>query len=281
MLQSASDAPIRGVILSYFLFFFLGAGVCVSMFFFLFRAPFVGPSPPLLPAPVYVPSRPLLSPSPFTLLPPLRPCLPSSRSSLPRLPFPPFLVALLGHALKLPVPTRACCYLLGRAHTFILLLSFLPSHCSRALHSSSSLVTSPAACTFCCFGALLVTSRLLFVWGTHASSYSYACTLPPSILHSSLPCLQPTCPMFFTYFLVGPSSSCTRCRNALMTQATYALYSLYLAMPKIRRVFLMLPCHATYMLIICWFMYSLHLTTPTSRSVFLMLPCHTLSIVVL
>ena len=72
-----------------------------------------------------------------------------------------------------------------------------------------------------------------------------------------------------------------RCRYALRTLAIYAMYSLYFATPKSRRVFLMFPCHATYMLIICWVMYSLHLATPKSRRVVLMLPRHTLFIVVL
>ena len=70
-----------------------------------------------------------------------------------------------------------------------------------------------------------------------------------------------------------------RCLYALMTHAFYVLYSVYLATPKSRRVFLMLPCHATYMLIFCWGMYSLHLATPKSRLVVLMLPCQTLFIV--
>ena len=54
------------------------------------------------------------------------------------------------------------------------------------------------------------------------------------------------------------------CRYALMTPAIYALFSLYSATPKSSRVFLMLPCHATYMLFLCWVMYSLHLAIPKS-----------------
>ena len=66
-----------------------------------------------------------------------------------------------------------------------------------------------------------------------------------------------------------------------MTHAIYALYSLYFATPKSRRVFSVLPCHATDMLIICWVMYSLHLATLKSRRIVLMLPRHNLCIVVL
>ena len=117
----------------------------------------------------------LLSLPPFPL--PLRPRQPRSRFSLPLLPPPPFVPALLGHALKHLVSTRACCYVLGRAHTFILLLSFLPPLCSRALFLSTSL---PFLHALCVAFAYFVTSPLLFVWGTHTSSCSCACNLPPS-----------------------------------------------------------------------------------------------------
>ena len=85
-------------------------------------------------------------------------------------------LALLGHALKLLVSTCACCHVLGPAHTFIHLLSFLSSLCSRALFLFTSLPLSHALCVAF---AYLVSSPLLFVWGTHTSSYSYACSLPP------------------------------------------------------------------------------------------------------
>ena len=126
---------------------------------------FARPSSLLLPR---SPRSALLSP-PLPL--PLQP-----RSSLPLLPFSPFVVALLGHALKLLVSTRACCYALGRAHTFILLLPFLPAFCSRA---SFLLSSRPLSHALCVAFAYLLSSPLLFVWGTHTGSYSYACNLPP------------------------------------------------------------------------------------------------------
>ena len=124
---------------------------------------------------------------------------------------------------------------------------------------------------FVCLGHV----RKLLLLGMHFATLSFAflASLPSAYM----------CSMFFTYFLVGPLVFLypARCPYALMTHAIYALYSLYLATPKSRRVFLMLPYHATYMLIICWVMYSQHLATPKSRRIVLMLPCHTLFIVVL
>ena len=98
------------------------------------------------------------------------------RDLLYLLPFTPFVVALLGHALKLLVSTRACCYVLGQAHTFIHLLSFLPALCSRALFRFTS---RPLSHALCVAFAYLLSPPLLFVWGTHTSSYSYACSLAP------------------------------------------------------------------------------------------------------
>ena len=115
------------------------------------------------------PRSAFLSSPPLPL--PLRPRLP-----LLLLPFTPFVVALLGQALKLLVSTRACCYFLGQAHMFILLLSFLPGLSSRALFLFTSRPLSHARCVAF---AYLLSSPLLFVWGTHRSSYSYACSLPP------------------------------------------------------------------------------------------------------
>ena len=65
---------------------------------------------------------------------------------------------------------------LGRAHTFILLLPFLPAFRSRA---SFLLSSRPLSHALCVAFASLLSSPLLFVWGTHTSSYSYACNLPP------------------------------------------------------------------------------------------------------
>ena len=111
--------------------------------------------------------------------------------------------------------------------------------------------------------------------------FHYACTLPPSLSRSSFPCLQPTCLLLFTYFLVGPLPSCTRLSVFMHSCRTPfgELYSLYLATPKSRRVILMRPCHATYMPFPFWVMHFLHLATPKSRRVILMLSCHTLFIV--
>ena len=143
VLPLAPDAPIRGVM---FLSLLADFGVCVrgaSVFFFFAR-----PSSLLL---LRSPRSALLSP-PLSL--PLRP-----RSSLPLLPFSPFVVALLGHALKILVSTRACCYVLGRAHTFILLPpAFVLVHCSSVrpvpccIHFVLPLPTS-CPLLFCFFGA--------------------------------------------------------------------------------------------------------------------------------
>ena len=163
VLSLAPDAPTRDVMLAS-----VFACAVLRYFVFFFRAPIVVAPPPL-------PRSTLLSP-PFPL--PLRP-----GSSLPLLPVSPFVVALLGQALKLLVPTRACCYVLGREHTFILLLPFLPAFCSRALFLFSS---RPLSHSLCAAFAYLLSSPLLFVWGKHTSSYSYACSLPPfsSPIHS-------------------------------------------------------------------------------------------------
>ena len=164
VLPLAPDAPIRGAM---FLCLLADFGVCMrgALVFCLFLFFFARPSSLLLPR---SPRSALLSP-PFPL--PLRP-----RSSLPVLPFSPFVLAFLGHALKLLVSTRACCYVLGRAHTFILLPPFLPAFCSRALFLFRS---RPLSYALCVAFAYLLSSPLLFVWGTHTSSYSYACSLPP------------------------------------------------------------------------------------------------------
>ena len=92
-LQSALDALVRGVIVSYSLSCLWRLRVwCIGCF--LFARPFSL----LLPC---SPRSPLLSLPPFSL--PLRPCHPRSRFSLPLVPFPPFVVVLLGHAIKLLV----------------------------------------------------------------------------------------------------------------------------------------------------------------------------------
>ena len=183
---SPPDDPVRGLGLSSTLPRMLQSGAscillsllssafaCVVHWCFFF---FARPSSLLYPR---SPRSASLSSPPFPLT--LRPRLPRSRFSLPLLPPPPFVVALLGHALKHLVSTRACCYFYGRAHTFILLLSLLPSLCSRALFLFSSL---PLWHALCVAFAYFVASPLLFVWGKHASSYSYACSLPPSSSHS-------------------------------------------------------------------------------------------------
>ena len=56
------------------------------------------------------------------------------------------------------------------------LFSSLSCLCSRALFLRSSL---PLTHALCVVFAYLLSSPLLFVWGTHTSSYSYACNLPP------------------------------------------------------------------------------------------------------
>ena len=60
-------------------------------------------------------------------------------------------------------------------HTRSLFFS-LSCLCSRALFLRSS---RPLSHALCVAFAYLLSSPLLFVWGTHTSSYSYACTLPP------------------------------------------------------------------------------------------------------
>ena len=182
-LHSAPDAPIRGV-MYLTLFAVFGDCVCGALVLFFSRAHCrcSSPAPPLRFAFPPALSSPSLPPSP------------SFRISLPLLPPPPFVVALLRHALKHLVSTRACCYGLGRAHTFILLLSFLPSLCSCALFSFTSLPLSHALCVAF---AYFVTSPLLIVWRTHASSYSYACSLPPSSSHSF-------CTLVARYLCVSP-----------------------------------------------------------------------------
>ena len=198
---------------------------------------------------------------PFLVFPPsalsLSPSGPSS--PFPRLPIPPFVVALLGHSLKLLVSTRACCYLMGRAHTYIPLLSFLHSHCFLALHLSSSLVTVsglvplfplPFPCRLhlvllwgapCVLSSMLALCPLspshahthfLFLWAPHSSSPSYACTLPPSPSCSLSPCSpRPLTPMFLLVVLQHSchifivTTACAtyyyRCLYALMSHAIY------------------------------------------------------------
>ena len=147
VLPLAPDAPIRGVM---FLSLLADFGVCVrgaSVFFFFAR-----PSSLLLPR---SPSSALLSP-PLPL--PLRP-----RSSVPPLPFSPFVVAFLGQALKLLVSTRACCYVLGRAHTFILLLPYLPLFSCNVPPFVPSLDT----CSLCCLCLPLVLSSFVCLGHAH------------------------------------------------------------------------------------------------------------------
>ena len=158
MLQSGASCIFLSLLSSVF--------ACAVHWCFVLRFFFARPLSLLLPR---SPCSALPSLPPFPL--PLCP-----RFSLPLLPFTPFVVALLGPALKLLVSTRACCYVLGRAHTFIHLLSFLPALCSRALFLFTSLPLSHALCVAF---AYLVSSPPLFFWGTHTSSYSYACSLPP------------------------------------------------------------------------------------------------------
>ena len=183
-LHSAPDAPIRGV-MYLTLFAVFGVCVCGALVLFFFRAPIMV-APPPLPLLRFAFPPALSSPSP-----PPSPSVPFLSSPAPS---PSFVVALLGHALKHLVFTRACCYVFGRAHTFILLLSFLPSLCSRALFLFTSLPLSHALCVAF---AYFVTSPLLFVWGTHAGSYSYACSLPPSSSHSF-------CTLTARYLCVSP-----------------------------------------------------------------------------
>ena len=266
-LRSAPNAPIRGVIVSYSLCCLRRLRVwCIGAFFF-----FACPSSLLLPR---SPGSALLSLPPFPL--PLRPRHPRSRFSLPLLPFPPFVVALLGHALKLLVSTRACCYVLGRAHTFILLLSFLPSLCSRALFLFTSLPLSHALCVAF---AYFLTSPLLFVWGTHTSFYSYACSLPPSSSHSF-------CTLAARYLCVSPRIDTvgnaaansplafrpTRFRHPMESYLFFPSWILcFLATPKSKRVLM----HAwRCMLFTRWFVDSLYSATPKSRRVCLVHSCH-------
>ena len=61
----------------------------------------------------------------------------------------------------------------GHTRSFLFSLSCL---CSRALFLRSSRPVSHALCVPFPY---LLSSALLFVWGTHTSSYSYACNLPP------------------------------------------------------------------------------------------------------
>ena len=70
----------------------------------------------------------------------------------------------------------------GHSHSFFFSLSCL-LFCSRAWFLFSS---RPLSHALCAAFAYLLSSPLLFVWGTHTSSYAYACSLPPfsSPIHS-------------------------------------------------------------------------------------------------
>ena len=134
VLPPAPDAPIRGVM---FLSLLADFGVCVrgaSVFYFFF-------SPPL-------------STLRFALSPPSPPSPPPVLSS--PAPFPS-LCGGFAAALKLLVSTRTCCYVLGRAHTFILLLPFLPLFSCIVPPFVPPLV----ACTLCCLCLPLVLSSFV------------------------------------------------------------------------------------------------------------------------
>ena len=207
VLQSAPDAPIRGVIVSYSLCCLRRLRVWCLGFFF--RAPIVVAPPPLPPAPLCVPSRPFLSLSPPSLFPPPPPPSPS----VPFLPSPaPFLSLCGGFAGARTQAPRfyARMLLCFGAGTHVNLSSFFPAFslfsCFALLQLS--LLLPHALCV--AFEGLLVTSHLLFGARTHAPIPTHA-----------------LCHLLF------------RIRYALLPHAIYALHSLCLATPKSRRVFLM------------------------------------------
>ena len=214
VLHSAPDAPIRGVLLSYslrcpgcsspwhrvhprtiqsggfgraplrpgcsnpgrhsiLLSLLSSAFACVVHWCFFFRAPIIVAPAPLPPLRFAFPPA-LSSPSP-----PPSPSVPFLSAPAPS---PSLCGGFAGARTQAPsFYARMLLCFLGRAHTFILLLSFLPSLCSPALFPFTSLPLSHALCVAF---AYFVTSTLLFVWGTHTSSDSYACSLPPSSSHS-------------------------------------------------------------------------------------------------
>ena len=188
VLLSATDAPIRGAFLSYslrclgcsspwhqvhprtiqsvglgrappcpgctnpgrhsFLLSLLSSAfACVVHWCFFFARP----SSLLLPR---FPRSALLSLPPFPL--PLCPRHPRYRFSLPQLPFPPFVVALLGHALKLIVSTRTHVHSSSFCPPFSLFLCFVPVH-----------VPSLVACTLCCLCFLRVLSSFVCLGHAH------------------------------------------------------------------------------------------------------------------
>ena len=267
VLQSAPDAPIRGVILSYSLrclgcsspwhrvrprtiqsggygrapfrpgcsnpgrhIILLSlvslAFACVAPWFFFCACPSSLLFPRSFPLRFAFPPALSSPPPPFLSSLPSAPVTLCPFSPFPWLPFPPFVVALLGHALKLLVSTRACCYVLGQAHTYI---SFFPAFslflCIAfffvAVSSLVPLFPSPfPCCPLCCFGALLATSplrppvapcplppfaRTSYLFGAHTQAP------PPMHALCHLLCLAPlpSAYMLFTYFLVGPLFTCT------------------------------------------------------------------------
>ena len=111
-LQRAPDAPIRGVM---YLSLLADFGVCVrgALVFFLSSRAHRRCTSHAIPAPLCFPSRPF-------------PSLSAPLSLFSCSPFTPFVAALLGHALKLLVSTRTCCYVWGgHTRSFIFLLSCL------------------------------------------------------------------------------------------------------------------------------------------------------------
>ena len=181
--QSAPDAPIRGVILSYYPFrHWPVLVVCVPPWFF-FRVPFVARFPPLLPALLCVPSCspptpslpiPLPSPPPFPFLP-RAPLLPSPGSlSFPslcggfaeaRTEAPSFYARmLLCFRAGTDVPSRSFFPAFSLFSCFA--LSFITCHCVQSCPLvPSSFPSSLALCV---------------ALGRSLCPLLYACTFPPS-----------------------------------------------------------------------------------------------------
>ena len=177
----------------------------------------------------------------------------------------------------------------GHTRSFFFSLSCL---CSRAMFFRSSLPLSHALCVAF---AYLLTSPLLFVWGTHTSSYSYACNLPPFsscipsfVLHS---CRTPflcvfscrhrggrcgdlaTCiPAYGVRFpIVSPSSSrlglvvfffrpslgvLALCIHGMLCYLCFMSWTLcFLRRPRVSVVFLMLFRHVTFALCLSLFVF--------------------------
>ena len=166
----------------------------------------------------------------------------------------------------------------GHTRSFFFSLS---CHCSRALFPLLSLPLSHALCVAF---AYLLSSPLLFVWGTHTRSYSYACNLPPFsssirsfVLHSRRS----------PFMCVFSCRHCGGCRGILATcfpaygvrfsivppsSSRLGLVAFFSSL--LRRARFMHSWHA--MLLILYVMDSLFFATPKSKRVLLLAWRHTL-----